>query len=65
LQVFIGHGVANSVTPMSMAREDHKLLYSAGLDVSFNSYATNHRIHENMLRDVNRWVIDRIQKMDA
>ena len=50
---------------MSMAREDHKLLYSAGLDVSFNSYATNHRIHENMLRDVNRWVIDRIQKMDA
>ena len=65
LQVFIGHGVANSIVPLSMAREDHKLLYTAGLDVNFNTYPTNHRLHEGMLRDVNRWVIDRIQKMDS
>ena len=65
LQVFIGHGVANSVVPMNLAKEDHKLLYTAGLEVAYNSYPTNHRIHENMLRDVNRWVIDRIQKMDS
>ncbi|MCY2940004.1 MAG: hypothetical protein NTV55_16855 [Planctomycetota bacterium] len=65
LQVFIGHGMANSVVPLSLAKEDQRLLYSAGLDVSFTSYPTNNKLHEGMFGDVNRWVIDRIQKMDA
>jgi phospholipase/carboxylesterase len=59
LQVFIGHGIANSVVPMSMARADRRLLWSAGLDVEMNSYATTHRLHKDMLRDVNRWIIKR------
>src|SRR5579862_9247437 len=33
LRVFIGHGIANSIVPLSMAREDSRLLYSAGLNV--------------------------------
>lgn len=59
LRVFIGHGVANSKTPFALAKEDYRLLYSAGLSVSLRSYPTTQKIHPDMLRDVNRWIIDR------
>jgi phospholipase/carboxylesterase len=59
LNVFIGHGIANSVVPLSMARADHRLLYTAGVDVDLHTYSTNHRLHPDMLRDVNRWIIQR------
>jgi phospholipase/carboxylesterase len=57
LRVFIGHGIANAVAPLSMARRDHKLLYTAGLQVEMKTYPATHRLHVDMLRDVNRWVI--------
>ncbi len=57
LRVFIGHGIANSVVPMSMVRQDRRLLYAAGIDVSMNTYGTNHKLHADMLRDVNHWII--------
>jgi phospholipase/carboxylesterase len=59
LGVFIGHGIANSVVPLSMARADYRLLYSAGLSVEMHTYPTNHRLHSDMLRDVNRWIMAR------
>ena len=59
LRVFIGHGIANSVVPLSMVRADRRLLYSGGMDVEMHSYPTNHRLHTEMLRDVNRWIITR------
>ena len=59
LQMFVGHGIANSVVPMSMVRDDLRLLYSAGMEVEMHSYATNHRLHPHMLRDINRWIIKR------
>jgi phospholipase/carboxylesterase len=57
LKVFIGHGIANSVVPLGMVRADQRLLYSAGLDVQTHHYPTNHRLHADMLRDINRWII--------
>lgn len=59
LRVFIGHGIANPMVPLTLAQQDHKLLYSAGLNVDLRTYATTHRIHADMLRDVNRWMIER------
>ena len=59
LRVLIGHGIANAVVPLSLARADFRLLYTAGLSVKMHSYASNHRIHPDMLRDVNRWIIER------
>ncbi len=59
LRVFIGHGIANSVVPLSLAREDYRLLYSAGVHIEMKHYAATHRLHPDMLRDVNRWIIDR------
>jgi phospholipase/carboxylesterase len=57
LKVFIGHGIANSVVPASMVRADEQLLYAAGLEVETRHYPTNHRLHADMLRDINRWII--------
>jgi phospholipase/carboxylesterase len=59
LKVFIGHGIANSIVPMGLVRQDERLLYSAGVDVDLNTYPTNHRLHADMLRDLNRWIIAR------
>ena len=59
LRAFIGHGIANALVPLASARRDFLLLYTAGLAVRMNTYPTTHRLHPDMLRDVNRWVIDR------
>jgi phospholipase/carboxylesterase len=57
LRVLIGHGIANAVVPLVLARADHRLLYTAGLDVRLHTYPATHRLHPDMLRDVNRWII--------
>lgn len=56
LRVFLGHGIANPILPLTLARQDFRLFYTAGLPVSFQTYPTTHRVHAEMLRDVNRWV---------
>jgi phospholipase/carboxylesterase len=60
LRVLIGHGIANSVVPLSMARSDFRLFYTAGLDVRMHTYPATHRIHPHMLRDMNRWIMQAI-----
>jgi phospholipase/carboxylesterase len=62
LRVLIGHGIANAVVPLSMARQDQRLFYAAGLAVQMKTYPTTHRIHPNMLRDIDRWVMDHINE---
>jgi phospholipase/carboxylesterase len=58
LRVFIGHGIANLHTPWTHARHDLRVLSAAGLSVTMHSYPTTHKLHPDMLRDVNRWIID-------
>jgi phospholipase/carboxylesterase len=62
LRVLIGHGIANAVVPLAMARQDFRLLYTAGLDVTLHTYAATHRLHSDMLRDINRWVMQAISQ---
>jgi phospholipase/carboxylesterase len=57
LPVFIGHGTMNPVAPYTSARNAYPLLNSVGAEVRLESYATTHRIHPDMLRDVNRWIM--------
>jgi phospholipase/carboxylesterase len=57
VRVFIGHGIANSVVPLSLARDDYRLFYAAGLPLEMQTYPANHRLHPDMLRDVNRWIM--------
>jgi len=65
LKVFVGHGSANAIAPLALARRDQRLLYTAGLSVRMHTYPTNHRLHPDMLRDVNRWIIDSISDPQA
>ena len=58
LRVLIGHGIANSLVPLSHAQSDFRLLYTAGLDIRMHTYPTTHRLHPEMLRDVNRWIME-------
>lgn len=60
LKVMIGHGIANSVVPLGVAQRDRRVLYAAGLDVDMQTYPTTHRLHVNMLRDVNRWIMEQV-----
>jgi phospholipase/carboxylesterase len=57
LRAFIGHGISNRLIPLALARSDFRLLYTAGLDVRLHAYPTNHRLHPDMLRDINRWIM--------
>jgi phospholipase/carboxylesterase len=60
LRVLIGHGVANAIVPQRLACDDQRLLYTAGLSVKLHSYASNHRIHPEMLPDIDRWIMQQI-----
>jgi phospholipase/carboxylesterase len=60
LRVLIGHGIANPYVPLAMAERDYRLFYAAGLQVRLHTYPTTHRLHPDMLRDVNRWVMEAV-----
>jgi phospholipase/carboxylesterase len=60
MRVFLGRGAANPAVTAAAARRDYNLLYAAGADVRAGAYPTNHRLHSEMLRDVNRWVIGNV-----
>ncbi|MCZ2341625.1 MAG: hypothetical protein LC104_07485 [Bacteroidales bacterium] len=60
LRVMIAHGIANVAVPYSQAERDHRLLYTAGADVSLTPYPTTHRVHQDMLNDLNRWIIGHV-----
>lgn len=57
LQMFMGHGIANATVPLTTAQRDYRLLYTAGLNAQLHTYATTHRLHPDMFRDLNRWTM--------
>jgi phospholipase/carboxylesterase len=58
LRVLIGHGIANPYVPLALAEADFRLFYTAGLSVRLHTYPATHRLHPDMLRDVNRWIME-------
>ena len=60
LRVLIGHGIANAIVPLGHARADCRLMYTAGVSVRMHTYPTTHRLHPDMLRDANRWVMEQV-----
>lgn len=56
VRVFVGHGAYNPVVPVAAARRAAR---SAGADVRFRAYPSA-GLHEDMLRDLNRWVMDAV-----
>jgi phospholipase/carboxylesterase len=64
LQVLIGHGIANASVPLTWARRDFQVLYAAGLSVCWHTYPTTHRLHPDMLRDINRWIMKSVARAE-
>jgi phospholipase/carboxylesterase len=64
LRIYIGHGASNPVVPIAAARQTMRDFNAAGADVRFQAYPTTHRIHPDMLRDVNRWIMDAVSDAD-
>ncbi|MGL6097212.1 MAG: alpha/beta hydrolase [Fimbriiglobus sp.] len=64
MRVFLGHGIANAVTPFSNAERDRRLMYAAGADPTLTAYPTTSKLHADMLRDVNRWVIGHVNAVN-
>jgi phospholipase/carboxylesterase len=60
LKVLIGHGTTNDQVPYSSAQRDYRLLYAAGADVRLVGYDTGAKLHPDMLRDVNRWIMKNV-----
>ena len=60
LRVFIGHGTADPVVPVAEAGRAAARLAASGAAVSARRYATSHRVHADMLRDANRWIMDQV-----
>ena len=60
LRVFVGHGASNPLVPVAAARRAARTLHAAGAEVRFAAYPTTHRVHDDMLRDVNRWLIEAV-----
>lgn len=66
LKVFIGHGIENTERPLAEARGDYRSLYNSGIDARFHTYSTTHRVHPDMLRDMNRWIIGHLtEELDS
>lgn len=60
LRVLIAHGTSNPVVPFAEARRGAAKLAAAGASVRLSRYATSHRVHADMLRDANRWIMAQI-----
>ncbi len=60
LRVLIGHGTANPVVPLAEARRGADRLTAAGAEVRLTRYPTSRRVHADMLRDANRWIMTQV-----
>ena len=60
LRVLVAHGSANPVVSFADARRAANRLTAAGASVRVNRYATSQRVHAEMLRDANRWIMAQI-----
>lgn len=64
LAVFVGHGTLNRVVSPKRCKEAFSLFYSAGIPVSMRSYPVGHGIHQEMLRDMDRWVLRTCEQIE-
>jgi phospholipase/carboxylesterase len=60
LQFLIAHGDTNTRWPLAEARRAARRLAAAGAEVHFQRYPTSHRLHPDMLRDANRWIMSHV-----
>jgi phospholipase/carboxylesterase len=60
LPVFMAVGRDSTTYPPKTVCQDLRLLHSAGVSVMLRQYPCRHELTHQMLRDVNRWVIEQV-----
>jgi phospholipase/carboxylesterase len=65
LRVFVGHGSLNPLSPVAAARKAALRWAATGAELRYHTYPATHAITDDMLRDVNRWIIDSISPDDT
>lgn len=60
LQVFLAAGRDSLRYPAAAVCDDLRLLHAAGMSVTLRQYPCGHELSPQMLRDVDRWIIEQI-----
>ena len=60
LPMLLAVGVASAVFPPEKASRQLRLFHTAGMSVSIRQYKTAEETTPQMLRDVNRWIMEQI-----
>lgn len=56
LQIFISHGIHDTVIPISSAQKTKEMLDGSNAVVSYNEYDMAHQINDECLNDVKNWM---------
>ena len=65
LGIFLATGRGSLEFPAERVCEDLRLLHTAGLSITLRQYPCGHELMPQMLRDVDRWIIDQITAPQA
>lgn len=57
LRVFMANALWNQKCPHRLAQRQAKMLHDAGFDVRFRSFLTTHALTNQMLAEIDRWLI--------
>jgi phospholipase/carboxylesterase len=60
LPVFLAVGRDSCAYPPDTACEDLRLLHAAGMSIILRQYPCGQQLSEQMLRDVDRWIMEQI-----
>lgn len=60
LPAFLAMGRDSEIYGPEMACDDLRLLHTAGVSVTLRQYPCGHELSEQMLRDVDRWIMEQI-----
>ena len=58
LRVLVAHGRDNRLVPAAVAEQAHRLLVTAGIDSKLELFDAGHRIHTQLLRIINEWLME-------
>lgn len=56
LQLFIAHGVQDTVLPVTDGREARDYLQALGISVSYHEYAMGHQVNQQVINVMGKWL---------
>jgi phospholipase/carboxylesterase len=62
LPVIVVHGIEDAVLPISHGRASRELLSSLPVDLTYREYPIGHEVSPRVVRDVNNWLSERLDR---